>query len=106
MTTEDNVYFTDILDTLNEYQDRHVQRLSSKKLREAVRRVMNEEEEGMERNINNITCGSSFQSPVTKSVKKKDTSWSLERQLDAGILVEIVENLKDVVSNQTNRLKR
>ena len=40
MDNVDNEYFTDILDTLNEYQDRHGQRLSSKKLREAVRRIM------------------------------------------------------------------
>ena len=44
MTNADNEYFTDVLDTLNEYQDSHGQRLSSKKLREAVRRVMDEEE--------------------------------------------------------------
>ena len=79
MATEDNEYFTDILDTLNEYQDRHGQRLSSKKLRESVRRIMDEKEEEMERNINNITCNTSFQSPVTKSVQKKDANWSLER---------------------------
>ena len=94
MATEDNEYFTDILDTLNEYQDRHSQRLSSMKLREAVRRVMDEEEEEMERNINNITCHTSFQSPVTKSVQKKDTSWSLERRLAAGVLAEMLENFK------------
>ena len=79
MDSEDNEYFTDILDTLNKYQDRHGQRLSSKKLREAVRRVMDEEGEEMERNIYNLTCHTSFKSPVTKSVQKKDTSWSLER---------------------------
>ena len=39
MATEDNEYFSDILDILNKYQDRHGQRLSSKKLREAVCRV-------------------------------------------------------------------
>ena len=55
MANVDNDYFSDILDTLNIYQDRHGQRLSSKKLREAVRRVMDEEEEEMERNINNIS---------------------------------------------------
>ena len=94
MATEDNEYFTDILDTLNEYQDRHGQRLSSKKLREAVCRVMDEEEEEMERNINNTTCVTSFQSPVTKSVQKKDEIWSLERRLAAGVLAEMVENFK------------
>ena len=32
MATDDNEYFTEFLDTLNRYQDRHGQRLSSKKL--------------------------------------------------------------------------
>ena len=41
----DNEYFMDVLDTLNKYQDRHGQRLSSKKLREAVCLVMEEVEE-------------------------------------------------------------
>ena len=90
MATEYDEYFTDILDTLNKYQDRHGQRLSSKKPREAVCRVMDEEEEEMERNINNITCHTSFQTPVTKSVKKKDASWSLERRLAADILDKMV----------------
>ena len=44
-----NVYFSDILDTLNKYRDRHGKRLSSKKIREAVGRVINEEVEEMER---------------------------------------------------------
>ena len=86
MATEDNEYFSDILDTLNKYQDHHGQILSSKKLQEAVLSVMDEEEEEMERNINNITCDTSFQSPVTKNVKKKDANWSLEKQLAAGVL--------------------
>ena len=45
MATADNEYFTDILDTLNEYKDLHRQRLSSKNIKEAVCRVMDEEEE-------------------------------------------------------------
>ena len=83
-----------ILDTLNIYQDRHEQRLSSKKLREAVGRFMNEEVEEMERNINNITCDTPFQSTVTKSVQEKDARWSLERRLAAGVLAEKVEIFK------------
>ena len=94
MANVNNDYFSDVLDTLDEYQDRHGQRLSSKKLREAVGRVMNEEVEEMERNINNITCNTPFQSPGTKSVQKKDESWSLERRLAAGVLAEMVENFK------------
>ena len=59
MDIECNEYFTDVLDTLNKYQDHQGQRLSSKKLREDVRRVMDEEEEEIKRNINNITCDTS-----------------------------------------------
>ena len=55
---------------------------------------MDEEEEEMERNINNITCNTPFQSRVTKIVQKKDASWSLERRLAAGVLAETVENFK------------
>ena len=49
----------------------------------------------MERNINNITCHTPFQSPITKNVQKKDANWSLERRLAAGILAEMVENFKE-----------
>ena len=62
---------------MNNYQDCHGQRLSSKKLKEAVLRVMDEEEEEIEHNINNITCDTPFQSTVTKNVQKKDSNWSL-----------------------------
>ena len=33
MDTEDNEYFSDILDTLNKYQDRHGELMSIKKLK-------------------------------------------------------------------------
>ena len=50
MATEDNEYFTDIIDTLNRYQDSHGQRLSSKKLKESLLYVMDETEEEIKRN--------------------------------------------------------
>ena len=37
------------------------------------------EVEEMKRYINNIICHTPFHSPGTKSVQKKDASWSLER---------------------------
>ena len=48
----------------------------------------------MELNINNITSDTPFKSPGTQRVQKKDTSWSLERQLAAGVLAEMVEIFK------------
>ena len=55
-----NEYFMDILVTLKKYQDCHGQIFSSKNTKEAVIRVMEQQEEGIERNINNITCDTSF----------------------------------------------
>ena len=66
---------------LNEYNDRHCQRFSSKNLKEAVLQVMDEEGYEIERNINNITCNTSFQSPVAMNVQKiykffiRETTW-------------------------------
>ena len=91
MATEDNEYFTDFLDTLNKYQDNHGQRLCSKKLKEGVLHVTEQQKEEIEGNINNITCDTSFQSPVTNSVQKKDASWSLERRLAVGVLAKILK---------------
>ena len=55
MATERDKYFTEMLDYLNKYNDRRGQSLSNKNFKEAVLRVMEEEEEKIERNINNIT---------------------------------------------------
>ena len=55
---------------------------------------MEQEEEGIEGNINNITCDTSFESPVTTNVQKKRKNLSLERQLAAGLMAEMVENFK------------
>ena len=42
MATSGNGYFIGIIDHLNEYYIRHIQRLSSKKLKGAILRVMEE----------------------------------------------------------------
>ena len=55
---------------------------------------MEEEEEEIERKINNITYDTSFKSPVTINVQKKDAKCSLERRLVAGVLAETVKNFK------------
>ena len=52
---------------------------------------MEEEEEEIKRNINNITCNTSFQSPIAMNVQKIDANLSLERRLALGVLSEMVE---------------
>ena len=86
MATPRFEYFTDLLDHLNKYNDRHGERLSSKHIKEAVLRVMDDEEEEIERNINNIICSTSFQSPFAMNVQKKYANLSLERRLASGVL--------------------
>ena len=83
-----------MLDHLKKYHDHHGQRFSSKKLKEAVLRFMETEKEEIERNINNSTCDTSFQSPVAMNIQKKDANLSLERLLASGVWSEMVENLK------------
>ena len=55
---------------------------------------MEQQEEEIERNINNITCNNLFQSPVTMYVQTKNSNCSLERRLAAGILDEMVKEFK------------
>ena len=62
---------------------------------------MKEEEEETERNINNITCNTSFQSPM--NVQNKDSNTSLERRLASGVLTEMVENFKGCTIQSTIR---
>ena len=95
MATEVNEYFMDILDSLNKYKDRHGQILSSKNIKEDVLCVMDVEEEEIKLNINNITCDTSFQSPVTKNVQRKDENWPLKRRLAAGVLDEMVKEFNE-----------
>ena len=52
--TKIDEYFTEMLDHLNKYNDRQSQTFSSKNLKESVLRVMEEEEEEIEHNINSI----------------------------------------------------
>ena len=74
MSNVDNAYFTNVLDTLNKYQDSHGQRLSSKKLKEALLRVMDEEEEGIEHNIDNSKEGVDAISNSNEGVEDRNDS--------------------------------
>ena len=49
---------------------------------------MEEGEEEIERNINNITCDNSFQSPVDMNIQKKDAKFSLEKVSDKYVTLD------------------
>ena len=88
-------------DNLNEYNDRHGQRLSSKKLWDAVIGVMEEEEEEIESNINNIIMDTSFRSPIAINAQKRDANVALERRLSLGILAETIKISKGCTIQST-----
>ena len=77
MATGYNEYFTDVLDTLNKYQDRHGKRFSIKKIKEAVLCFMDEEEEEIKRNISDYKEGDDDISDFKEGVD--DISDSKER---------------------------
>ena len=104
MSTEIHEYFMEMLVHLNEYNDRHGQICFSKNNKEAALRVIEEEEEWIKRNMNNITCDTSFRCPIAMNLQKKNTNWSLERQLASGVLAEMVKFSKDVLSNQQSAI--
>ena len=55
---------------------------------------MEQQEEEIKCDINNITSNTSFKSPVTINVQKKDANWSLERQLATGVLKKNVKEFR------------
>ena len=74
MATSNEKYFTEILDHLNNYTDHHRQGLTSENLWDVVIRVMEEEEEDAQNNVNNGTKDTSFQYPVEMNVQNKNAN--------------------------------
>ena len=91
MATPREEYFTEMLDHINKYNERHSKQLSSKKLQEDFLRVLEEEKEEIESNVNNIITNTSFQSPVAMNTQNKDANMSYEIRLASGILSEKIK---------------
>ena len=85
MGTEREVYYTKMLDSQLDHNYHHVTPFSSKKLQEAVSRVMEAEEKGSESNLNTVTINTLFQSPVTITTQKKYANVTNERQIASDI---------------------
>ena len=87
-------YFTKMLDSLLDHNDRHGTPLSSKKLQEAVSRVMaetEEEEKYAKRNVNNVTMDTLYQYPVTINIQRKYANVKNERQIASDIHAETIK---------------
>ena len=85
MATPQEKYYNALLNTLVKDNNRKGAPLSNDNLRQKVGKVLEETEAEFERNINKITCDTSFQSPI----QKKDVStindsvyYELDEQVD------------------------
>ena len=92
-TTREECY-TKMLDSLLNHNDCHGTPLSSKKLQEAVSRVMTEteeEEKDAKRNVNNVTMDTFFQYPVTINTQRKDANVTNKRQIALDLHAETMK---------------
>ena len=83
-----------MLDFPLDHNDRHRTPLSSKKLQEAVSRVMAEtkqEEKDVKRNVNNVTMDDLFQSPVTIKAQRKDANMTNKKKIASDIHAEMMK---------------
>ena len=66
VATPQDKYYNAFLNNLVKYNNRKGAPFSNEKIQQAVGKVMEETESGFERNINKITCNTSFHSPIQK----------------------------------------
>ena len=64
MANPQDKYYTDMLENLIKVNNREGGPFSNERLQQAVIDVREETDAGHERNINNITCDDSYQSPM------------------------------------------
>ena len=85
MATSKEKFYKRLLDTLIYDNNHKGTPLSNEKIRQSVSKVMEETEAEFERNINEITCGTSFQSPIQKkdvSIINDSVYYELDDQVD------------------------
>ena len=91
MATPREAFFTEMWNSLLRNNHLRGTPLSSKNLQEAVRRVMEEEQKYAERNVNNVTTDTLFQSTVTINAQNTDANMIYERWIASGILTETIK---------------
>ena len=116
-------YYTKILDNLVKINNRDSEPLSNEKLRQAVSDVKEETDAEHEHNINEITCNTSFQSPIQKEDvstindyvyyeldENLDTISDYNKQVDPGnyLIAEthIIDQNFQIISQKTLRASR
>ena len=104
MATPRDGYYTKMLETLIDHNDRPNAPLSSEKLWQAVIRVM-EEMEGEEcdagRNANNVTMDNFLQSPVTINTQRKYANVINERRIASDIMKDTIKEFHGLTVQST-----
>ena len=95
MATTKDKYYTNMLETLVDYNDCNNAPLSNEDLRKSASKVMSkteEEERDAKRNANNVTIDNFFyHSPVTINTKRRNANVKNERQISSNILAETIK---------------
>ena len=87
-------YYTKILETLVDYNDRNNAPFFDEKLLQAVIKVMAEtekEELNSKLNANNVTMDNFCQSPVTTNTQGEVSNVTNERQISSDIMAETIK---------------
>ena len=104
MATPRDEYYTKMLETLIDHNDRHNAPLSSEKLQQAVSKVMAETEEEeceAERNANNVTMDTFLQSPVTIYTQRKYANGTNERRIASYNMKETIKEFHGLTIQST-----
>ena len=90
MATQEEEYYTGLLETMLEHNDRTKTPLSKEKLQQEINIIVEETEEG-KLNANNVTTDTFIHPPVTTNIPSEKTDVANERQVCSDIMTETIK---------------
>ena len=90
MANQKEEYYTDLLETMIEHNDRSKTPLSKEKLQKAINTVVAETED-KKRNANNVNTDTFIHPPVTTNTPREKTYVANERQISPDSLTETIK---------------
>ena len=104
MATPKEKFFMNLLENLDDYNDRHNAPFSNEKLLHVVSKVMaetEEEERDAKRNANIVTMNTFYQFPATTNTHRKIANVTNERKFSSDILSETIRGFKGLTLQST-----
>ena len=92
MANQEEEYYTDLLETMIEPNDRTKTPFKKEKLQQAINTIVEETEEE-ERNANNVTTDTFIHPPISTNAPREKTYVANERQIASNSLVETMKGI-------------